>query len=156
MKVAVFGSREGYDQNHLGAWLHALWQKQGPTTELISGGARGVDTYAETTWSALGGVVTSYRPVKVSAWDKEDEYAIECWQLGAQPNMVFRLNDQPTFADFASAATYRDMLIAEEAERGVAFRHNNSRGTTLTVGFFENLGKPVYLYDQGQDAVQGS
>lgn len=152
MKVAVVGSRQGYDLNHLGSWLHALWQKQGPTTTLISGGADGVDRYAETTWIAFGGQVKSFRPVKVSDWNEEDEWGIEVWELGGPSPMVYRLIDHPTFADFGSAASYRDMLIAEEAERGVAFRANNSRGTTLTVGFFENLGKLVYLYEEGSNA----
>ncbi len=154
MKVAVFGSRQGYDLNHLGQWLHALWQKQGPDTELISGGAPGVDHYSETTWLALGGAVTSLRPVKISGPLQEDEYAIECWKLGSQQNMVYQMSDHPTWADFAGAATYRDMLIAEVADRGVAFRHNNSRGTTLTMGFFEALGKPVYLYEEGSNVTQ--
>lgn len=152
MRVAVFGSRTGYDMNHLDSWLHALWQKQGPTTELVSGGADGVDTYAEQTWLAFGGAVTSFRPLKINAWDKEDEYAIECWKLGGDSPMVFQMLDHPTWADFASAAAYRDMLIAEYAERGAGFRANKSRGTTLTVEFFESLGKPVYLYEEGSNA----
>ena len=154
MKVAVFGSRKGYDLNHPGAWLHALWQKQGPTTTLISGGAEGVDKYAETTWIAFGGRVVSFRPRNVGGGLKEDDYVIERWELGGDKPMVFIPLGEPSFADFASAATYRDMLIAEEAERGVAFRYNNSRGTTTTVGFFEQLGKPVYVYEEGSHGTQ--
>ena len=154
MIVAVFGSRKGYDLNHLGEWLHALWTKQGPTTELVSGGAEGVDKNAETTWLAFGGAVTSFRPIKLNGPFEDDKYAIETVKLGIERPMVFIDPHHPTFADFSSAATYRDMVIAEYAERGAGFRYNNSRGTTLTVGFFECLGKPVYLYDSSHAAQE--
>lgn len=154
MKVAVVGSRRGYDLNHLGAWLHNLWLKQGPTTVLLSGGAEGVDTYAETTWLALGGEVRSYRPVQISGGMQEDEFGIEVWSLGTEHPMVFRPPDLPTFADFTSAATFRDMLIAGHADVGAAFRFNKSRGTTITVGFFEAAGKPIYLYEEGSNGTQ--
>ena len=147
MKVAVVGSREGFPLDDVGRWLAKLWDKQGPTTTLVSGGAPGVDHYAEQTWLAFGGQVISFRPKKVSAFDKEDEYGVEVWHLGGdQPHVATQSYPfYPTFADYGSAAAYRDMLIAEEADRCMAFRYNKSRGTSLTIEFFENAGKPVYV-----------
>ncbi len=147
VKVAVVGSREGFDQERVQRFLCALGARH-PDALLISGGAQGVDTWAEQGWMALGGQVRSYRPVKTAGGMQEDEYSIEVWSLGERP-MVF-IAPGPTFADFNSAATYRDMLIAEHADRGVAFRFNKSRGTTLTIGFFEVLDKPIHVYDEGE------
>lgn len=154
MIVAVFGSRQGYDLEHLSGWLDALWAKQGSTTLLVSGGADGVGSHAEAAWLAKGGRVKSYRPVKTAGGMQEDEYSIELWELGGERPMVFVLTAHPTWADYASACVYRDMLIAEQADRGVAFRANRSRGTTLTIGFFESLDKPVYVYEEVPHVTQ--
>ena len=38
-------------------------------------------------------------------------------------------------------------LIADEADRGVAFRHKGSRGTGHTIGFFAAESKPCAEHD---------
>ena len=42
-------------------------------------------------WLALGGRVRSYRPVKVSAFNEEDSFAIERWELGGEQPFVLAL-----------------------------------------------------------------
>jgi hypothetical protein len=154
--VAVVGSREGIDRMRVERFMALLWVKQGPTTTVISGGAEGVDKWAEIAWLAHGGKVISLRPVQINGFHSEDEYAIERWELGGPSpyKLTLKGGEHPTFASYGSAATYRDMLIAEEATRGVAFRYKKSRGTTNTVGFFEAQGKPIHVFDEGeQDGI---
>jgi hypothetical protein len=154
VKVAVFGSRQGYDLDRVARWVVKLWEKQGKDTILVSGGAEGVDRMAEQTWLALGGQVKSFRPVKTGGdLTSEDEYGIEVWELGGEHPTVSRPGNEPRFADYTSAATYRDMLIAEEADRGMAFWANKSRGTAGTITFFEVQGKPIYVAEEARDGA---
>jgi len=138
--LAIVGSRKGADLDDVRAFMHALWKKY-PSTVVLSGGADGVDSTAEQTWAVLGGSVWSLRPKKL-----RDSYCIEVWKLGAK-NGVQEL-PEPSFADFTSAAVYRDALIAEKADRLVSFqRRGGSAGTSITVGFAEKRGIPVHKYD---------
>lgn len=147
MKVGVFGSRQGVNRERVENFMRKLWDKQGPETTVVSGGADGTDTYAEETWLALGGEVVSFRPVKFPDWQGIDpQFGIQEWHLGGEdPYITQLMGVHPSWADYSSAANYRDMLIAEYADRGVAFHYNNSRGTAGTVFFFETLGKPVHV-----------
>ncbi len=143
MKVAVFGSRKGVTLERVGTYL----SKRATTgVVVISGGADGVDHYAEQTWLALGGHVWSLRPITLGP----EEFGIEFWDLGGERPRVFHLRDHPTFGDYRSACIYRDMLIAEWADRGVAFRagKHRSRGTSGTIEFFAWNKKPCAVYDE--------
>lgn len=140
-RVAIVGSRQGADLEDVIGFVRALWAKH-PDTILVSGGALGVDLAAENEWCSLGGSVESYRPKAIGPV----EWAIEKWELGPTPSVRLLIED-PTFANFKSAALYRDMLIAEVSNRVVAFMApGGSRGASFTAEMGENYGKDTYRY----------
>lgn len=147
MNLAVFGSRKGVHLERVGVYLSDRGRAVKDTV-LVSGGADGVDRYAEQTWQALGGRVISLRPIKLA----EEEYGVERWEFGGnQPPLVYKLIDHPVFGDWKSAAHYRSLLIAEISDRGVAFRAggNRSRGTTFTIeAFLKTYGKPCAVHEE--------
>lgn len=107
---------------------------------MVSGGAPGVDRFAESKWSSWGHRVWSFRPKQ----HKPGSYAIEFWDYGdpASEASVRILAEHPTWANFASAAGYRDMIIAEISHKLTAwFRPGRSRGTALTVALAKDMGK---------------
>jgi hypothetical protein len=144
-RVAIVGSREGADLDEVRAFVRALWEKY-PDTILVSGGAKGVDQAAEQEWLALGGQVESLRPVQLGP----DHYTVEKWYLGGPTPSVYTLANEPTWENYKSAATYRDILIAETADRVVAFTARPlTRGTAFTVeSARETYGKPTYVYER--------
>lgn len=139
MRVAVFGSREYQHLDDVRVFVDALVAKY-PDVVVVSGGAKGVDQAAESAALQAGAKVISYRPTK--------DYAVERWELGTQTPHVTTLGpEHPTFDDYASAAIYRDALIAEDADRGVGFWNGKSRGTKITEDFFVRWNdKPCVLY----------
>jgi hypothetical protein len=58
------------------------------------------------------------------------------------------LTGEPSWADFASAAWYRNLLIAEAAERLVAFWYNRSRGTADAIEAAIAAGKSHYIFTE--------
>jgi len=142
--------------------VRALYLRQ-PSSLLISGGAAGVDKLAEQTWLSLGGRVQSFRPKLLagplpSAGGEglssvpatgETRYGVEVWNLGdMQPSVGVLGEPHPTFADYRSAALYRNMLIAEKADRVVAFyRRNRSAGAAHTIDAARSERKPFYEYE---------
>lgn len=144
MNIGVFGSRKGVNPEHVALYLNERFR---PDVVLVSGGADGVDKVAEQTWRSLGGRVISFRPKMLA----DEEYGIERWEFGgAQPATIYMMIDHPVFGDFKSACYYRDMLIAEAADRGVAFRSGGfrSRGTTMTIDFFKGANTPCVVHDE--------
>lgn len=140
--VAVVGSRQGADLEAVERFVRALRQRQ-PDTVLVSGGAKGVDKTAEDLWLKLGGVVWSYRPKQIG-----DNYGVELWRLGEFPPSVGVLADSDFWAAYAGAAWYRNLLIAQKADRVVAFyRRNKSRGTMDTIDAARAEQKPFYEYE---------
>lgn len=146
--VAIVGSREGANLDHVEGFVADLWRKF-PDTTLISGGAPGVDQAAEKCWLEFGGKVKSLRPVKIDTLANGDEsWGIECWELGGDAPRMYRLVNELTFGNFQSAAIYRDILIAEAADRVVSFmRSGGSRGAGFTAEMAEfAYEKPTYRY----------
>lgn len=136
--VAIVGSREGADLDQVEQFVRALWEKY-PDTILISGGADGVDKTAERVWLELGGALESYRPVSF-----KDSWVVQVWELGPDYTSVYLCVDFPTFENFKSAAIARDTLIAEKADRIVAFmREGGSRGSNFTAEWGEE-SQPKY------------
>lgn len=143
-KVGVVGSRQGADLDHVRSFVRALHERQ-PDTTLVSGGGGDVDNAAEQEWLRLGGRVQSFRPVQLP----DDSYGVELWDLGGEQPMKFLLTQEPTWANFASAANYRDMLIAEAVQRLVVFyRRGKSRGAEGTAFFARVQGREVYEYER--------
>lgn len=142
-RVAVVGSREGADLEHVTEFLAWLGTEH-PDSILVSGGARGVDTWAEKAWLTAPGVVFSYRPKQLGP----EEYGIELWELGCEQPRVYVLANEPTWADYGSACLYRDMLIADNCDRLVAFyRFGKSSGAAATAEWARHYGKQVYEYE---------
>lgn len=143
--IAIVGSRQGANLDDVRSFVEALWQRQ-PDSVVVSGGAAGVDSLAESEWSRRGGKVKSFRPIALGL----ERYAIQTWEYGGddQPRVYIDTRD-PDFTNYSSACLYRDMLIAETATRLVAFyRRGRSRGTAFTVeNAREAHGKPVYEYE---------
>ena len=144
-RVAVVGSRHGADLAHVVALIEAMYEQQSDTV-LVSGGAKGVDQLAESTWYRLGGTVCSYRPNKIGT-EANPEYEIERWVYGAGTTPHVAPFGRVTFRDFDSAAFYRDWIIAEDATRLVAFfRRGGSRGTELTLSLAQSRKIPNYAF----------
>ena len=144
-KVAVVGNRKGADMQQVLDFMLALHARQ-PDTLIISGGAAGVDQMAESTWFRLGGRIRSYRP---APW--HEGYGVEVWNYGgSQPAEVLPVEAQQVQAkDYASAALYRDTLIAEDADRLVAFYRAGpvwNSGTQFTEGWARDRGVPTYTF----------
>lgn len=140
VRLAIVGSRHGVSQERVERYLDALHAKH-PETIVVSGGAKGVDTFAEQGWLGRGGRVVSFRAKQV-----DEGFVIEEWRL---PDGGIHVHPTPAFADRAGALIYRDALIAERCDRLTAFyRRGRSNGTTITVGFARNEGKPVTEYEE--------
>jgi len=122
-----------------------------PDSTLVSGGADGVDSFAESTWFRLGGRIRSYRPAPFG-----DGYGIEVWNYGgAQPAEVLPVECQQVQADdYRSAALYRDTLIAENVDRLVAFYRAGmtwGSGTAFTESWARDRGVPTYTFVAAQE-----
>lgn len=145
--VAVIGSRKFPDEEKVRDYVSKLWSYWGGDSlelahefALVSGGAVGVDTWAEQEWLSKGGRVLSLRPREIGP----ENFRIEAWQLGGeQPNLTVLQDPHPSFADYKSALWYRDTLIAEAAEGVIAFWDGLSNGTRWTCGYARDIGKPV-------------
>lgn len=147
MIVAVVGSREGVSLDRVAKWIDKLWAKD-RTITLVSGGADGVDRCAEQTWIHFGGSVISFRPKRLPDFQFDPVYGVEVWNLSPEKHTIHVPDELPTWGDYASACNFRDMLIAEKADRCVAFWNGASRGTAGTIFFFEQLGKPVHVFKE--------
>lgn len=144
-RVAVIGSREGVDLSSVEDFMRRLRESK-PDTLVVSGGARGVDTTAEQVWISLGGSVVSLRPREESP----GRWIVERFEFGGGAGRCVDMTQEgePSFGDFASAAYYRNLLIAEKCDRCVAFIHQRSRGAThCEWSFREVYGKPTHLYE---------
>lgn len=137
------GSRRGADLEHVADVLNWLRQEH-PDAIVVSGGASDVDTNAEQNWLQWGGVVHSYRAKQQGP----EEYVVEFWVLGGDQPSCFVMASEPVFADRTSALLYRDMLIAEDCDRLIAFyRWGKSPGTSYTAEWARHYGKKVYEYE---------
>lgn len=144
MKLAVVGSRQGADLEHVEQFVRSL--PDGLT--IVSGGAAGVDTTAEQTWRSLGGSVVSFRVKRFPDYGRDEVYGVQRLDLNDTEPRATDLIHEPTFATYVSALVFRDMLIAEECDRVAAhMRKGGSRGTKMTCQFARNEGKPVYEYE---------
>ena len=151
--VAVFGSRGYPNRTQVEQFIDALWRAE-PYDIIVSGGADGVDKIAESRWLAYGGQVVSFRPLRIEDFDRWQQWAIQKWHLGGPHPSVRIMDEEPTWADFHGAATYRNMLIAEIAHKGVAFHSGGSGGTASTIDAFVAEKKDCYIYEHGSPNVR--
>jgi hypothetical protein len=146
-KIAVVGPRRGADLEAVEMFVREM-RNTNYCSILVSGGAEGVDQKAEQTWIALGGKVWSYRIRKTGA----DKYEIEKWEIDPHGrSRVYLLLNEPSFLDPVSALHYRSMIVAEVADRVVAFAGiDRMRGTDFTIWVAkEGEQKPVHLWKDG-------
>lgn len=143
-RIAVVCARQGVDSEHVTRFMESLWERQ-PDSYVISGGADPEVTLVERFWLNRGGEVVSWRTRLLY----EGEYAVERWEGGGGAfRKVYAPPREPTFADRKSAFHYRDMLIAEECDRLVAFfgpRRSRGAGFTEEWARFA-AGVPTYEF----------
>jgi len=111
MKIAVVGSRNFKDEDFVDLIIENLCEKKGdmkcPLT-IISGGARGVDTWAEKIadgWKGLG-VIKNIIKAK--------------WDDLSHPDAIIKTNKSGKKYD-ARAGIRRNQLIVNEADKVIAF-----------------------------------
>lgn len=139
------GPRQGADTDVCSDFCHELY-RQNPEIVLVSGGARGIDQVAETTWQQLGGTVWSYRIHQRAP----DTWGIDKWAYGGGDQAVRAvLQGHPTFMDPTSALKYRSILVVEDCDRLVAFEGKLSMyGTQFTIAIaHESYHKPVHIWN---------
>lgn len=144
-KVAVFGSREGVHPQDVALAVNALYETLGNFILVSGGGPNGsVNFVAETTALEIGIPVISFRPKQARDYGVDPVFHVEEWRLH-RGNGTVVVHNEPTWADWMSAANFRSMLMAERAEQGVAFQANDSRGTAHEIWLFEQAGKPLHV-----------
>lgn len=141
MRIGVVGSRDYPHLDDVGR-LIAIIASDRPTATIVSGGAIGVDALAEKAALDLGLTVTSFRVYQTSLMS----FGIEEWTLGGYDANVRKMVEEPTFETYAMALNYRNALIAERANRLVAFWAGRTRGTSLTIDFAKAYGRPTTIY----------
>jgi predicted Rossmann fold nucleotide-binding protein DprA/Smf involved in DNA uptake len=115
MRVGIVGSRNYPSEPTVRSYVRSL-----PAgTVVVSGGARGVDSWAEDEARRCGLETRVFRPLQT---------AID-------------------FGGFAYAAHRRNKQIAEFCDRLVAFSLNCSRGTGSTIRYARELGRPTEVYE---------
>jgi hypothetical protein len=146
-KIAVVGPRKGADLEAVEGFLRSLWLDPYEYI-IVSGGAEGVDKTAEQTWLSLGGIVWSYRIRKKA----EEHFVTEKWELGGEQPRVFELLGEPSWMDPVSALHYRSMIVADEADKIVAFSGiDRMRGTDFTIwASIHGEEKPTYVWRDGE------
>lgn len=142
-RVAIVGSRDYPERARVTEFVAKLARKY-PSAIVISGGARGVDTWAESAASRCGLHVVSYRP-----FGGDGAYGVRV--LGAA-NAVYTTEDEPsgTYATYGDAAFARNTWIVREAERVVAFWDRRSHGTRNTISEARRLGRSLYIIDAAE------
>lgn len=149
MIVAIVGSREYPNQAQVQRFVAQLAKKYSGVI-VVSGGARGVDTWAEERAISLGLGVISYRPYEYENMAGRQEWSIEThtWGERAQEIVVAKRRriSPPFFPTFAQAAFHRNGWIDEDGEQIVAFWDGSSRGTADTVNRAYQAGKTPHVY----------
>lgn len=144
-KLAIFGSREGVHPQDVVLAVNQAYEAQGNFILVSGGGPQGsVNFVAETTALEIGLPVISFRPAKRRDYNDYPAYGVDEWRLHRGSGTVIA-HDEPTWADWQSAAQFRSMLMAERAERGLAFHAKGSRGTEFELHLFEIAGKFVHV-----------
>jgi len=135
MKIAIVGSREFKDENLVDLIVENLCEKKGdmkcPLT-IISGGAKGVDTWAEKIadgWEGLGVLKNIFKAN---------------WKDLSHPDAIIKNGKYGEYD--AMAGFRRNQLIVDEADKVIAFWDGQSNGTKDTIDRAIAAGKPIDIY----------
>jgi len=121
MKIAVIGSRKFKDKN-LVEYIILLNFKEGDT--LVSGGAKGVDSYAEEILEKMNKEVAFTGTL---LFDK----------------IIFK----PNWNKYGKSAGFiRNKLIIDEADKVIAFWNGKSKGTKHSINLALKANKPINIY----------
>jgi len=126
MKTIIAGSRNINNEKIL---LKAIKQSKFKITEVISGGARGVDTLAEE-WAKQKKVKCKVFPAK---WDDLDA-----------PNSIIKENSYGKYN--ARAGIDRNEEMAKYGQALIAIWDGESRGTANMIETAKKHGLEVYVY----------
>lgn len=136
MKIAIIGSREfpcpNFVKEKVGYLCETLGRMETPLT-IISGGANGVDTWAEEVakgWEELG--------VKILVFKAN-------WQDLSHPDAIIKTRNDGTKYD-ARAGHRRNKLIIDEATNIIAFWDGTSKGTKHSIDLAIKANKPIDIY----------
>lgn len=139
MRVAIVGSRGFSSQTRVTEFVRKLAEKY-PDAVVVSGGARGVDTWAENQAELSGLRWKSFRPKEsrhggfyIGVWANHDD--------GDPFHEPFGY-----YESYGQAAFARNEMIVADADVVVAFWDGQSRGTKNSMDVATRLGKPVHVY----------
>jgi len=122
MNIAVVGSREFKDKKLIEDMLKRISYGDVPFT-LVSGGARGVDTFAEQ-------IVKTINSKKVSRYQHHKI-------------IIFK----PNWNKYGKSAGFiRNQSIIDEADKVIAFWNGKSKGTKHSIDLAIKANKPVDIY----------
>lgn len=111
---------------------------------LVSGGARGVDAWAEHYAAEKGISVVSYRPMR-----KDDGWIVVKYVDGFSTGPVRHDGEPIMFPAFVDAAKARNWWIVRDAEKVVALWDGASSGTAQGIAAAVRLGRPVSIWMDG-------
>lgn len=146
--VAIVGSRQDMRQSLVQDFVIRLYEKY-PTAVVVSGGARGVDEWAEEAARSRGMDLISYRPYEYfNIYDKK-EFSIETVTEGERAQAIVvakhRRINPPYFSSYGKACFFRNRWIVDDATEIVAFWNTVSPGTAHTLALAKQAGKPTFL-----------
>jgi len=123
MKIAIVGSREFKDKKLIESIVRLKFIK-GDT--FISGGARGVDSIAESIIDEFNKIFRVY---------------------SKNPQLIDKKIFKPDWDKYGKrAGAIRNKLIVNEADRIIAFWDGESKGTKITIDLAIKAGKPLDIY----------
>lgn len=129
MKVAVIGSREFKNYNMVQTKLDKL-NAMKKITAIVSGGAKGADTLAET-YAEQNNIPTI---IHLPKWDDL-----------THPDALIKVNKWKKEYD-ARAGFRRNKYIVDDADIVIAFQINKSKGTQDSIDYAKQTNTPVKVF----------
>jgi predicted Rossmann fold nucleotide-binding protein DprA/Smf involved in DNA uptake len=131
-RVAIVGSRKHPDVNKARQAVFDCVRNLPPNTVIVSGGAKGVDSWAEQAAHKYG-LRTKIYPV-----DKK----------GLSP-----YGSPDSRREYGKRAYARNLLIVDDCDRLVAFSSGNTKGTNHAIRYARKQGKPVEIIGTSLDKL---
>lgn len=147
--VAIVGSRDYQDEISVRQFVRALAEKY-PDAIVISGGARGVDSWATSEATARG-----LATVEFAVYDERDgryTHRLRLNDIGydtLHPTTIRRWEawcESRDYSSFGRAAFARNTWIVMAAEQVVAFWDGESSGTKNSIDEARRMKRSVHIY----------